>query len=33
MNDMAQDMKYTIRIITLMAVLMMSGVGEAWAPL
>ena len=33
MNDMAQDMKYTIRIITLMAVLMMSGVGEAWAQL
>ena len=33
MNDMAQEMKYTIRIITLMAVLMMSGVGEAWAQL
>ena len=33
MNDMAQDMKHTIKIITLLAVLVMSGVGEAWAQL
>ena len=30
---MIRDMKYTIRIITLLAVLIMSGVGEAWAQL
>ena len=30
---MRRDMKYTIRIITLLAVLIMSGVGKAWAQL
>ena len=32
-TDMMQDMKHTIKIITLLAALILSGVGEAWAQL